>query len=72
MEMLIGMDWYPVTSIKEASLKWLVHEQNEIAAGRGGSRRMPTVLVYDEAGNRLARISYNGRAWDNNDNEILL
>ena len=72
MELFIGRQSFKVASLKKASETWRLYEDNECSEGRGGSRRMPTVLVYDDGGNRIARISYNGRVWDNNDNEIQL
>ena len=72
MKLFIGTQiFYNVSSLKEASELWRTYDNAECKDGRGGARRMPPVFVYDD-GERIARISYNGRVWDNNDNEIQL
>jgi hypothetical protein len=58
-----------VASIAEASEKWCAYRDE-----RGlGASESPRVTVIDTAtGQTVAHISYNGRAWDDNDKEICL
>lgn len=54
-------------SFKDCSLLCIKYiEYNNLGGStwRGGD-------VFDVDGNKIARISYNGRIWDNNDNEIF-
>lgn len=59
---------YEVGSFAEASKKY----GDLRKASNAGSSQLPPAFITDADGNRIARISYNGRVWDNEGNEIDL
>lgn len=67
MSVRFGGETYPVDSIEDAQSKWRAFRD---ATGAGNSAIGNGVEVFGEDGQQVARISYNGRAWDNADNEI--
>ena len=57
---------FEVGSIKDAADKW----NKFVDASQGGVSEIGNGVVIKEDGNPVARVSYNGRIWDMNDNEI--
>jgi hypothetical protein len=56
--------------LKDASAKYRgLIVQHDLG---GGNITTKAGCVYDEAGQQVARISYNGRAWDNDGRELKL
>lgn len=64
LRVTFGGKTYPVESIKDAQRKW---EAFRDQTGAGVSSIGNGVRVTDGAGRFVARISYNGRAWDTED-----
>lgn len=67
MKLKIGSKRYAVESLKEASA---FYSKTRDDSGEGAST-FPTGIVFDNAGKFLARVSYNGRLWALNGEEIL-
>lgn len=61
LRVTFGGKTYPVESIQDAQKKWVQFQES---AGAGVSEVGNGVRVTDGAGRFVARISYNGRAWD--------
>lgn len=62
-----GNQTFPVESIEDAQTKWRAFRDETKA---GNSEIGNGVEVFGADGKQVARISYNGRAWDTNDKEI--
>jgi hypothetical protein len=58
----IGRKAYKVSDIAEASKIY------EASIGDRGSSEMPYGLLFNDAGEKVAYISYNGRVWQGNEN----
>ena len=57
---------FEVGSIKDAADKW----NKFVDASQGGVSQVGNGVIIREDGKPVARVSYNGRIWDMNDNEI--
>ncbi len=56
---------YPVQSIQDAQRKWSAARDADVRQGGGGVSNIGNgIVVSDSGGKPVARISYNGRAWD--------
>jgi hypothetical protein len=64
LRVTFGGKTYPVESIEDAQRKWIAFQET---SGAGVSEVGNGVRVTDGAGRFVARISYNGRAWDSED-----
>ena len=62
----IGKRQYTVDSLPAASARY------QQARGSRPSSRMPLAFVTDDAGNVVARVSYNGRVWGPEEPRVLL
>lgn len=62
-----GGKTYPVESVSDAQRKWLQFQET---AEAGVSQVGNGVEIRDQSGRQVARVSFNGRAWDMNDNLI--
>ena len=63
---------YPVGSIEDAKNKWeQFRDEFAVKTGMGVSGAGDGIPIFKN-GKQIARISYNGRVWDNSDKEILL
>lgn len=61
--------WWPTLHLKKGR-KLIAATPEQLAvvreiynAGRGASEIRNDVLIYDETGTRIGRVSYNGRVW---------
>jgi hypothetical protein len=57
----------PVESLQDASQKWCAVRD---ASGKGASECLPITVVDLDTGKTIARISYNGRIWSMDGQEI--
>lgn len=55
-----GSQTYPVASFEDASQKWCEFRDT---TGAGASEIGEDVMIYDQTGTPVARISYNGKIW---------
>lgn len=62
-----GGKTYPVESVADAQRKWVKFQET---AEAGVSQVGNGVEIHDQSGQQVARVSFNGRAWDMNDNLI--
>ena len=62
-----GGKTYPVESVADAQRKWVQFQET---AEAGVSQVGNGVEIHDQTGRQVARVSFNGRAWDMNDNLI--
>ena len=62
-----GGQEYEVASFKDAAEKW----GRFVGASQGGVSQVGNGVVIKENGRPVARVSYNGRIWDMDDNEIV-
>lgn len=62
-----GGKTYPVESVSDAQRKWVQFQET---AEAGVSQVGNGVEIRDQSGQQVARVSFNGRAWDMNDNLI--
>jgi len=60
----MGDQKFEVASLKDAQEKWIAYREKTQQMGAGSKDAGAGVDIVDQAGNKVAEISYNGRVWD--------